>query len=91
MGKSTLTQPLLIRHELMQLVVPPAQSHQLVVVALLFDLAVGEDDDVVGVTDGGETVGDHEHGADVHHLLQRVLNEHLGLGQARPGLPPACR
>ena len=57
---SALSQPLLVRHELVQFKVAAAQCHQLIVIALLHDLAVGENDDVVGVADGGETVGHHD-------------------------------
>lgn len=49
-------------------------------VALLEDLPVLQDDDVIGVLDGGETVRDHEHRADALNLLQGVLDDKFGLG-----------
>ena len=53
---------------------------QRLVGALLHDLAVAEHDDVVRVLDRGKPVGDHQHRADVFDLLQRVLDQKLGLG-----------
>ena len=49
-------------------------------VALLYYLSVREDDDIIRVLNRGETVSYHEHSSDVHHLFERILNEHLGLG-----------
>ena len=45
--------------------------------ALLHDLSVGQDNDVVGILNGAQAVGDDQHGADVLHLLQGVLDEHF--------------
>ncbi len=63
-----------------ELVVPALVVEELLVGALLQDLPVAEHNDVVRVLDGGEPVGHNEHGADVLHLLQGILNEDLGLG-----------
>ena len=48
--------------------------------ALLQNLAVGQEDDVVRVLDGAQPVGNDQHGANVLHLLQGVLDQHLRLG-----------
>ena len=48
--------------------------------ALFDDLSVREDDYVVRVPYRREPVRDYKHRADVHHLLERVLDEHFGLG-----------
>ena len=62
-----------------QLVVAALEMEQLLMGALLNDLAVGQQNDVVRMLDGGQAVCHNQHGADVFHLLQRVLNEQLGL------------
>ena len=49
-------------------------------IALLDDLAVCQQDNIIGMLDGGQAVGNDQHGADVLHLFQRVLNEKLSLG-----------
>ena len=51
---------------------------QLLVGTLLDDLAVGQQNDVVRMLDGTQPVGNDQHGADVLHLLQRILNQKLG-------------
>ncbi len=66
--------------ELIQTVVPTALFQQLGVGALLDDLAVGQEDDVVGVLHRGEAVRHDQHSADIHELFQRILDECLGLG-----------
>ena len=53
---------------------------QRLVVALFHDLAVGEDDDVIRMLDGGQTVCHDEHGANVLDLFQAVLDQQLGFG-----------
>ena len=50
-------------------------AQQLLMGALLQNLTMGQDDDVVGVLDGGQTVCHDQHGADGLHPLQRVLNQ----------------
>ena len=40
---------------------------------------MGEQDDLVRVLNGRESVRYHEHRTDVHHLFKRVLDEKLGL------------
>ncbi|TKW51306.1 hypothetical protein CTA1_2384 [Colletotrichum tanaceti] len=49
------------------------------VVAPLDDLAVGHDEDDVGVLDGGEAVGDHDHGAAALCGVEDGLDAALGL------------
>lgn len=53
-----------LRHELPldELLVGTARGDQLVVRALLKDLALAHYDDLVGVPDGGESVGDDDAG-----------------------------
>ena len=53
---------------------------QFLVGTLLNDLALRKQDDIVGVLNGGQPVGDHQHSADVLHLFQGVLNEHFRFG-----------
>ena len=60
-----------------QLIVTTLFLKELVVVALLQNLALGEHDDVIRVLDGGQAVGYDEHGADVHHLFKGILNQKL--------------
>ncbi len=48
-------------------------------VTLFHDLAQRQQDDVVSVLNGGETVSNDQHGANVLHLFQRVLNQNLRL------------
>ena len=52
--------------------------HQLLVSALLRDLSLGDNGDLVGVFDGGETMCDDQRGAAAAELVQRLLNEDLG-------------
>ena len=49
-------------------------------VALLDDLAVGENDYLVCVLDGGQTVSNDKHRADRLDPLEGVLDKELGLG-----------
>ena len=75
-----ILQLLLVVLEGIQVVVPAVEGQQLLVVALFDDLTVGQQDDVVGMLDGGQTVGNDQHGADVLHLFQRILDQQFGLG-----------
>ena len=52
---------------------------KLLVISLFQDLSFGEHDDVVRVLDRGETMGHDEHGSDVSHFLQGILDQKLGL------------
>ena len=55
--------------------------------ALLDDAAVVEDDDQVGIADGGETVGDDEGGAALHEGVHASLHKPFRAGvDARGGL-----
>ena len=74
---SRFVQLLLFVLQGIQLVVSSPLLQQLLVVALLHDLAVGQENDVVRVLDGAETVCNDQHGADVLHLLQRILDQQL--------------
>lgn len=78
--KGVLPHLLLMVLQGVQLVVPAVLGQQFLMGALLQNFAVGQHDDVVGVLDRGQAVGDHEHGADAAHLFQRILNQQLGLG-----------
>jgi len=49
----------------------------------LEDLALFYDENLVGATDGGEAVGDHEGGAALHEEVEAVLDEGLGFGVER--------
>ena len=52
----------------------------------LFDLAAAvEHDDLVGTDDGGEPVGDHDHGLARHEPLEGLLNQVLVLGVGERG------
>ena len=43
------------------------------------DPTILQDDDLVGMLDGGKPVGDHQHRTDTLHLLQGLLYENFGL------------
>ena len=62
------------------MVVFSLQCKQLLVIALLHDLTLTQQDNIICVLNGGKTVGNDEHGADIFHLLQGVLNKDLRLG-----------
>ena len=47
--------------------------------ALLQDPALGQQDDVVRVLDGGKPVGNDQHGADGAHLFQGILDQQFRL------------
>ena len=70
---------------LVELVVEALLREQLVVRSLLDQLAVVQDEDQVGVADRGQPVGDHERGAALHQVLERVEDHGLGLGVDRGG------
>ena len=63
---------------LVELAVDAAAGQQLVVGALLGDDPVLDDEDAVGLENGGEPVRDHNVGAALHDSLQRVLNRVFG-------------
>ena len=46
--------------------------------ALLDDVTVGDDGDLVGIFDGGETVSDHDGGSALAELVQCLLDHDLG-------------
>ena len=58
---------------------------QRLVAAALGDVAGLQHDDLVGIDDGGEPVGDHQRGAVARHQRQGILNVLLGLGIERRG------
>ena len=57
-----------------QLIIPAMGGEKLLMGALPEYFAVRQDDDIVRVLDGGETVGHDEHGAHAPHLFEGVLN-----------------
>src|SRR5690606_41445235 len=65
--------------------VDPPGLEEFVVRALLTELAVVEDEDPIGVPDGGESVRDDERGAAAHEGLERLLYLELDLGVDRAG------
>jgi hypothetical protein len=69
----------LARLDVPKLGVGAATGHEVVVVPLLGDLAVSEDQDAVGVTDGGEAVGNDQSGAAGGDRPQILLDGALGL------------
>ena len=56
-----------------------AEGEEVVVAAALDDAAAVHDEDLVGVADGREAVGDDEAGALRHEPVERLLDEPLGL------------
>ena len=70
-----------------QLGVQAAGGQQLVVRAALDDPAVVDDQDLVGLADGGQPVRDDQRRPAGQRRLQRPLHRRLGLGvQVRGGL-----
>ena len=63
----------------------PPRAVELLVRAALHDAAGVEHDDLVGVADGGEPVGDHQHRPLPHEPLDRLLHQPLRLGIERAG------
>ena len=63
--------------------VPAPAGEQLVVGAALDDPAVVEHDDLVGVADGREPVGDRDRRAALGEAVERLLDGALGLGVER--------
>jgi hypothetical protein len=61
-------------------VVEAAPVEQLLMIALLDDLAVVDDQHPVGVADGAQAVGDDKAGAAFHQAQQRLLDAGLGAG-----------
>ena len=57
-----------------------AQGDELVVVAVFDDASVLQDEDAVGVPDGGEAVGDDQGGAALGELADTLLDDELGGG-----------
>lgn len=62
-----------------------AGCDQVIVTALLDELTVFQDEDAVGVADGGQAMGDDNGGASYRNLLERALDEGLGLVVDRGG------
>src|SRR6478736_6819973 len=71
--------PLLAELGRMERGVEPAGGEQLGVGALLHDAAVVEDEDQVGVADGGEPVRDHQRRTSLERGVERLLDCGLGL------------
>ena len=53
---------------------------QLLVVSSFHDPASLQYDDLVRVADGGETVGDHDARAVLHHVINGVLHQSFAFG-----------
>src|SRR5437867_3455596 len=66
--------------ELVEPVVDAPLREEILVRADLHDASLVEHDDPVDVLDRRQTVGDDDRGPAGHELLQRVLDEVLGLG-----------
>src|SRR5690606_3562940 len=66
--------------ELVEAGVEAAALEELVVRALLAQLAAVEDEDAVGVLDGGEAMGDDDGGAAAHEGVERMLDLALERG-----------
>ena len=75
-----LRQLLLLELKHIEAVVSAALCKQLKVVALLDDLAVGENDYLIRVLDRGQTVCNDKHRTYRLDPLKRVLDKELGLG-----------
>ena len=60
-----------------EIVIPTLLGKQLLMGSLLHDLAVGQQNNIIRMLNGTQTVGNDQHGADVLHLLQRVLDQHF--------------
>src|SRR5882757_196137 len=58
---------------------------KLAVPAAFGDTAAVEDDDLVGIDDGRQAMGDHYRGAAAAHLFERALDFLLGAGVERAG------
>src|SRR4029079_11085453 len=65
---------------LAELCVAASHGEEFVVFAPLDDAPAIEDEDLVGMADGGEPVGDDEAGAARHEAIEGALDEALGLG-----------
>src|SRR5437899_648014 len=70
---------------LVQLRIVTAALEQLGMGALLDDLAVGQDEDTMGVADGGQAVGHDETSAAGEELGQGLLDDAFGASVHRAG------
>ena len=52
---------------------------KLLMISLLQNFSFGEDNDVVGMLDRGQTMCHDKHGSDISHFLQGILDQKLGL------------
>ena len=60
-----------------KLVVSALQVQQFLVVTLFHDLALGQQDNIVRMLNRGKAVGNDEHGTDIFHLFQGILDQDL--------------
>ncbi len=60
--------------------VGPALGDELIVAAAFDDATVVDDEDAVGVADGGKTMSDDEAGAALHQTFEGFVDEPLALG-----------
>jgi hypothetical protein len=64
---------------------PIHSFHELIMRALFQHLAILQHTDVVGISDGGETVRNDNGGAPVHELFECLLHQVLALSIQRTG------
>ena len=67
-----------VLQQFVELAVIAAARHEFVMRALINQFAVTDNENAVGVADGGKPVGDDDAGAVFHQLAERVLDEHFG-------------
>ena len=53
---------------------------EVLVGSAFYDLALFDDEDLIGAANGGETMGDDEGGAALHEEVEAVLDEGFGFG-----------
>lgn len=63
-----------------ELVVEALFIQELLVVTLLEDVAIFHDEDYVGLTDGGKSVGYDKAGSALHHLIKGFLDTNFCAG-----------
>src|SRR5690606_24015995 len=79
-GGARLGDGLVLVLQLVQLAVVTVSLEQLEVIALLDELALAHDHDLVDVLDGRQAVRDDDAGASLHQLLEGALDQFLRLG-----------
>jgi hypothetical protein len=69
----------------MEPAVEPARAEQLLMTTPLDDAAGLENDNLIGMADGSEPVGDDQDRSVLHEPLDRLLHQPLRLGIQRAG------